>query len=434
MKLNSVFDNKTVQLFKDRKNLEKYYSLLKKKRYKDSVRKTIQLIHEYFTEHEDTDYVDPTHFVLWCDSHSKFNDSDTRFNVLELINSDDALETQEELTIVKRLNDELRAQEIKDIISSFEAGKVSNLHEQIKGQTEAFENTLAIDNFDIVKTKASELFSLESQVGIKFKLSCLHDYMRDLQPGDFGIIAARPDNGKTSFIADQIVHFSKQEKCTGSILWLNNEGINDKIKQRCIQSALGKDLTEIVQMIQNNEDVDGMYEEITNGGDNKIVIAGIHNRTSSYIENLIKFIKPSVVIFDMIDNVVFNGLNHLGGQRTDQILETMYQWARSQAVLNNCIILATSQVSSDGEGMAFPRKDMLKDSKTGKQGACDFIIMIGRKDDTTQRRYISLPKNKLAVPGMPIDPRAEVHFDHSKCKFNEKVIGAFSGQEIDIDF
>ncbi len=74
--------------------------------------------------------------------------------------------------------------------------------------------------------------------------------------------------------------------------------------------------------------------------------------------------------------------------------------------------MATSQVSTDGAGLQFPDMHMLKDSKTGKQGACDVILMIGKSADPLieYQRFLSVPKNKLKIEGAePL--RDEVSFN-----------------------
>ena len=122
---------------------------------------------------------------------------------------------------------------------------------------------------------------------------------------------------------------------------------------------------------------------------------------------------------DMIDNIKFSGMSLAGGARTDQILESMYSWARIMAVKHNFVLLATSQISADGEGMQYPSMDMLKDSKTGKQGAIDLQIMIGKSDDpmTEDWRYIGTPKNKLRLPGQPGYVRQEVIFSNEQARY-----------------
>ena len=105
----------------------------------------------------------------------------------------------------------------------------------------------------------------------------------------------------------------------------------------------------------------------------------------------------------MIDNIEFTHIK--SDDRTDQALEKMYQWARVLGVKYHFPVIATSQISAEAEqnrnSMMWPSQGMLKDSKTGKQGAADLIIMIGRSDDITSAavrnaRFISTPKNKLA--------------------------------------
>jgi len=63
---------------------------------------------------------------------------------------------------------------------------------------------------------------------------------------------------------------------------------------------------------------------------------------------------------------------------------------------------------------------MLKDSKTGKQGAVDFQVMIGRSNlGGEEVRGIGIPKNKLRREGMQGDPRAEVIFNGNTSRFTD---------------
>ena len=104
-------------------------------------------------------------------------------------------------------------------------------------------------------------------------------------------------------------------------------------------------------------------------------------------------------MMDMIDNIKFPGLR--ADARTDQVLEAKYQWARELSVKYDAPVIETSQVSTEGAGLQFPEMHMLKDSKTGKQGACDVILMIGRSNDPMleYQRFLSVPKNKLKIEG-----------------------------------
>jgi replicative DNA helicase len=67
---------------------------------------------------------------------------------------------------------------------------------------------------------------------------------------------------------------------------------------------------------------------------------------------------------------------------------------------------------------------MLKDSKTGKQGTCDFQLMIGASNELgmDKSRFVGLPKNKLHVEGFPKDPRCEVIFDGLRARYKTPVV------------
>ena len=69
----------------------------------------------------------------------------------------------------------------------------------------------------------------------------------------------------------------------------------------------------------------------------------------------------------------------------------------------------------------WPTLGMLKDSKTGKQGACDFMLMIGASNDPNLNgvRYLGMPKNKLRRPGAPGDPRATVNYDPERVRYSD---------------
>ncbi|MFN7318844.1 MAG: helicase DnaB, partial [bacterium] len=125
--------------------------------------------------------------------------------------------------------------------------------------------------------------------------------------------------------------------------------------------------------------------------------------------------------FDMVDNIRFGGEVNNNGQRTDQLLEAMYQWARVRGVKFDCPIMATSQISADGDGLQYPTLPMLKDSKTGKQGAADVIITLGAVNDPmlARSRYIGTTKNKLVRTGVPSSPQTEVIFNGDRGRYEE---------------
>jgi replicative DNA helicase len=272
------------------------------------------------------------------------------------------------------------------------------------------------------------LDNVGNNIGVKWRLQAINDHMRPMDVGDFIGVAARPDRGKTSFLTDQASFFAPQlpvlygEK--RPLLWFCNEGSPRKIWLRMYSSVLNMSVTELGEFRRNvckgndTKFLDAVYEKI--GGDENFKIINANKMENIEVEDIVAQYTPSVVIYDMIDNFKFAGLTTNGGSRTDQVLESMYQWARELCVETNHIGIATSQISGEGEGLAFPSMSMLKDSKTGKQGTFDTLIMIGASNANglERHRFLSTPKNKLTKDGAPSNMKIESIFDGSRGRFN----------------
>lgn len=265
-----------------------------------------------------------------------------------------------------------------------------------------------------------------NDAGIHFRLGCLNRSMRPMREGDFGIFAMRPDAGKTTLLTSESSYWAPQldrvwpgEGRVG--IWLNNEGPGKRIKKRWYQSLLGASIPEMIEWAKDGS-LRRRIEEKLGMPIHRMQFYDIHGFNSGEVESIIKATNPGFCVFDMIDNINFSGVASNGGQRTDQMLEAMYGQAREWCVKYRMIGAAASQISFEGEGVPYPPQSALKDSKTGKQGACDFIIMGGRLLDPEMDRfrYIGAPKNKLHRHGAKKDPRCEVMFDAEIGRFYEE--------------
>lgn len=259
--------------------------------------------------------------------------------------------------------------------------------------------------------------------GIKFRrISVLREGVLGLQGGASIALAARPDKGKTSFIADSITDWSPQcVKFFGGdrpILWLCNEGSGKRIIPRIYQAALDKDLNAIIAM-SNAGTLEAAYSAAIGAPSNYIRVKDAHGMTMAQIEQVIDAMKPCVVVFDMLANVRL-GRSSGGGNKADEV-EQLWQAARELAVMKDFIAVSTVQISAEGDNQLYPPYSALKDSKTAAQGASDVIIMLGSLNSPEMQnlRAVSTPKNKFAVPGKQSYVQSEVYFNGSTSRFSD---------------
>ncbi len=281
-----------------------------------------------------------------------------------------------------------------------------------KLQRETIDLSLDMDGIEGVLDKD------ENKIGVKFDLGVLRDNLRPMQSGDFIIAAGRPDSGKTSFLASQFVSFLDSVEGGRPIIWFNNEGEGNRIIKRIYQSVLQATTKDLLKYRQEGDLNKRFKLRVQNP--ERIKIIDCHGWSTHDVEKTVKKFNPGLVIVDMIDNIIFPDSRFQS--RTDQILEGQYQWFRLLGVKYHFPVIATSQVSAEAEQQThtqmWPAMHMLKDSKTGKQGAADCIIMIGRNlspDSPENIRYISTPKNKLAIERSNI--KMAVTFDAQRARY-----------------
>jgi len=309
--------------------------------------------------------------------------------------------------------------DLAELLARYDAGELPDIHGALARALDDFKADATGQEVDYVQDDIYDLLDEElDNSGLKWRLEALNTHMRGLRGGDFGIIAARPDKGKTTFLADQVTYLAPQLPKGKTALWLNNEGPGKRIKPRLYQSVFGATLSQLGIMRRGGV-LKSEYEERMGAAD-RIRIVDIHGRDSFTVEQIIERNNAGLVIYDMIDHI--RGFGDM--PRTDLQLEEMYKWGRGISVKHGVIGLATSQISNEGDGLQFPSLGMLKDSKTGKQGACDFMLMIGASNDPNLMglRYLGMPKNKLRVEGAPGDPRAQVNYAPERVRYTDIAI------------
>ena len=265
-------------------------------------------------------------------------------------------------------------EKVNDLIDKFRLDAVAP-------EQESDEDLFATDD---LQTLVSQTLK---KVGLRWRLKTLNEMLGSLRLGDFGFVFARPETGKTTFLASEVTYMCSQlGDEDGPVLWINNEEQSDKVMIRCIQAATNTKLAQLYADVEGNN---SLFKQITKG---KLKIikgsAVIHKST---VEKLCRRFRPSLIIFDQIDKIV--GFDN---DRDDLKLGAIYQWARELAK-QWAPVIAVCQADGSGEGVKWLTMNNVANAKTSKQAEADWILGIGKVNDPGYEnlRFLHLSKNKL---------------------------------------
>lgn len=219
--------------------------------------------------------------------------------------------------------------------------------------------------------------------GLRWRMKSLNQSLGSLRKGDFGFIFARPETGKTSFLASEITYMAQQAE--SPILWFNNEERGSKVILRNYQAALGVTLTEL---LSDRRRCETKYREATKGNIRLIDSASIHRRE---VEKLVERLSPALVIFDQIDKI-----KGFDADREDLRLGSIYIWNRELAK-GYCPSIGVCQADGTAEGERWLNMNHVANAKTSKQAEADWILGIGKTHDPNLEyiRHFNISKNKL---------------------------------------
>lgn len=243
------------------------------------------------------------------------------------------------------------------------------------------------------------LDSLSITPDFPFAWDPLSNVVPGLDRGHFGIIFARPETGKTTFISFLAKKFLEQGFTVA--VWGNEEPAV-RTKLRIIQSYFEVTREELYE--GKDEFAEIWLEQISN----RLHVLDCVGTTIQEIDDWCKINKPDIVFIDQLDKVKIAGKYNRG----DEKLKEIYLQAREIAKRNKCLVWGVSQASAEAEGMRNVEYQYLDNSKTGKAGEADLIIGIGKRNDDQGRdglRHLCISKNKQNGWHGTVDVRMDMH-------------------------
>jgi hypothetical protein len=283
------------------------------------------------------------------------------------------LTTHRQRTIACRLA--IEALEVSDGKRDWEQ-LLQTIAEMDKVQTTVIEDEFVGDDLEVLYEKVTG-------GGLRWRLSSLGKSLGPLRVGDFGFIFARPESGKTTFLADQVSFMAEQ--CDRPVIWFNNEEQGEKVVSRLYQASLGITTQALFSNLTKWKE---LYKQKTDGRI-KVYDSAVLRRRD--VDRICAKYNPGLIIIDQIDKV-----KGFEADRKDLEFKEIYQWARELAKKYGPVI-AVCQAGGTGEGKKWLTMDDVDSSKTSKQGEADWILGIGKSNNEGMEsvRHFCISKNKL---------------------------------------
>lgn len=267
---------------------------------------------------------------------------------------------------------------------------------------------------DFLTTNIMEVYGKESsREGLRWRLKTLNRVLGAIGLGDFGFIFARPEVGKTTWLASEVTFLGTQT--IRPILWVNNEQRGTAVIPRCYSALFGVTEEEIRKDL---ETYSRQWQEVF--GDRFLFIDN-PGMSKSKIEAICKKHNPGLIVFDQLDKV-----HGFEAERYDLLMKAKYQWARELAKRHGPVI-GVCQAGGTAENKRYLEMTDVDSSHTAKQGEADWVMGIGKSnEDGLQRiRYLSFCKNKLpsgpdTAPEMR-HAKVEVFINEDLARYEDKI-------------
>ncbi len=278
-----------------------------------------------------------------------------------------------------------------------EAGKLDEIQDVLISLQNELNVYSKFTDDDIFKLGGLDLNVLDNSNGLTWFLPALQAGLGSHSAGQFIVVAADSNVGKSAFCISQAVHVFKQINKANSnrpIIYCTSEDTKEDLAARFL-SCLYRDKCPggFEEIISNFQNVNKSY---TKHFDDELFIGMPirgHNDMFKIRQKIDKY-NPCVVIIDMLDK--------LSSSDNIQDLTKLYQEIRGIAN-DGFPIIGTSQTGNtsyyDKEDNQYKHRRHLTDkdlsgSKSGKQGAAYCMIMLGADDDVPNIRYVDTTKKK----------------------------------------
>lgn len=299
-------------------------------------------------------------------------------------------------------------------LTAVEVSQGKRKYQELVDLTNTIDSAVPEVENPFISTSITEIHNEKiSTPGLRWRLQTLNRSIGPLRRGNFGFIAARPEVGKTTFLASEITCMGTQTD--GNVLWVNNEQPGGDVIWRCHSALLGANSEEL------RNDLVGAERRWAESFGSRLKFIDNPTITKTQIESICKEYEPKLIVFDQLDKV-----RGFDAERYDLKMKAVYQWARELSKQYGPVI-GVCQAGGTAEGKRYLDMNDIDSSHTAKQGEADWIIGIGKDTNAgyEKMRYLSILKNKLSGDA-DTEPalrhgKLEVIIDEETARYSDKI-------------
>tara|TARA_A100000172_G_scaffold1243_1_gene1074 strand:- start:291 stop:1541 length:1251 start_codon:yes stop_codon:yes gene_type:complete len=315
-------------------------------------------------------------------------------NIHELI---DSLERQEEpsddvvATALKSMYRIKKADELARICLDISNNPSSTSLKQVeKFMANVDEEQTQQESEAVTKDVDKIVEALQEQGEFKFNLNSLQRATNGIGRGNFMIVFARPDVGKTAFWVSLVASpngFAWQEK---KVSIFANEEPAIRTQMRLLNASTGLQRGNILN--GSRDLAKQKWSTISPYIDNFDCVG----KTMDDLDEYCSTNDVDILIIDQLDKINVTGKYNA----THEKLREVYTQSRELAKRHNILVIGMSQASAEAQGRSRVTFSTMENSKTGKAAEADIILGIGKEDEVENYledcvRFVTLSKNKL---------------------------------------
>ena len=247
------------------------------------------------------------------------------------------------------------------------------------------------NNTEVTKDVDEMLEVVNEQREFKFNIYPLQNATNGIGRGNFMVVFARPESGKTAFWVSLVASeggFAWQKK---NVHIFCNEEPAIRTQIRLLNACSGYKQS---QILNGSKDL-----AITEW---KKIRDYIHtyDKVGMTMDDLNDYCKDNdvdILIIDQLDKVNVSGKYNSSHEKLGEV----YLQAREIAKRHNVLLVGLSQASAEAHGRTRLSFNVMANSKTGKAAEADLIVGIGKLDEGNEDpndasvRQITISKNKL---------------------------------------